>query len=91
MKPYDWDESKNIKLKAERLVGFEDILTAINEGRTLANIEHPNKLRYGSQKILVVEINNYAYLVPYTEDDEKIFLKTIYPSRRFTKKYLTKN
>jgi len=88
MKPYDWDEAKNIKLKAERLVSFEDVLTAIDDGRILANIEHPNKIRYGNQKMYVLKIEDYAYLVPYVEDNEKIFLKTIIPSRRATKKYL---
>jgi hypothetical protein len=88
MKPYDWDEAKNIKLKAERLVSFEDVLTAIDDGRILANIEHPNKIRYGDQKIYILKIEDYAYLVPYVEDNEKIFLKTIIPSRRATKKYL---
>lgn len=88
MKPYDWSDLKNSKLKAERLVSFEDVLTAIDEGKVLDRIEHPNKLRYGNQKVLVVEIDDYAYLVPYVEDDTKIFLKTIIPSRRATKKYL---
>jgi hypothetical protein len=88
VKPYDWSSSKNAKLKAERSVSFEDILIAIDEDRILAIIEHPNKLRYGHQKIYVINIRDYAYLVPYVEDNEKIFLKTIIPSRRATKKYL---
>lgn len=88
MKPYDWNEAKNIKLKAERLVSFEDILTAIDDGRILANIEHPNKSRYGNQKMYIIKIEDYVYLVPYVEDDEKVFLKTIIPSRRATRKYL---
>ena len=88
MKPYDWSEEKNIKLKAERSIGFEDILTAIDEGKILADIDHPLKLRYPGQKVFIVECDGYAYVVPYAEDDKKIFLKTIYPSRRMTKKYL---
>ncbi len=88
MKPYDWNEAKNIKLKSERSVSFEDILAAIDEERVLETIEHPNKLRFGHQKMYVVRILTYVYLVPFVEDDEKIFLKTIIPSRRATKKYL---
>jgi hypothetical protein len=88
VKPYDWSETKNVKLKAERLVSFEDVLTAIDDGRILANIEHPNKSRYGNQKMYIIKIEDYAYLVPHVEDGEKIFLKTIIPSRRATRKYL---
>jgi len=51
-------------------------------------LEHPNKIKYGNQKIFVIEYNNYAYLVPFVEDEQKIFLKTIIPSRKATKKYL---
>lgn len=90
MKPYDWSDLKNTQLKAERLVSFEEVVAAIDDNKTLSNEKHPNRLRYGNQKMLIVEINKYAYLVPYVEDDEKIFLKTIIPSRRATKKYLNK-
>ena len=88
MKPYDWNEAKNIKLKSERSVSFEDILAAIDEKRVLETIEHPNKLPYGHQKMYVVRIEEYVYLVPYVEDDTKIFLKTTIPSRKATRKYL---
>lgn len=88
MKQYCWDEEKNIKLKAEREIGFEDVVNAIFEDRTLDDIDHPNKKRYPDQKILIIEIEDYAYLIPYVEDEEKIFFKTIIPSRKMTKKYL---
>lgn len=88
MKPYDWSEAKNSKLKTERGVSFEDVLTALDEGLLLDTITHPNKLRYNNQKVYVVKIEDYIYLVPYVEDDEKIFLKTIIPSRKATRKYL---
>ena len=88
MKPYDWNQLKNQKLKAERLISFEDILTAIDEGKVLANIKHHNDAKYRNQKVLVVNVDDYAYLVPYIEDEEKIFLKTTIPSRRATRKYL---
>ncbi len=88
MKYIDWDELKNAVLKVERDVCFEDVITAIDEGRLLANVQHSNKKRYPNQKLYVVEISNYVYLVPYVEDDEKVFLKTIIPSRKATKIYL---
>ncbi len=54
----------------------------------LDTIEHPNKKKYQNQRIFIVEINDYAYLVPFVEDERIIFLKTIIPSRKMTKKYL---
>lgn len=91
MKYIDWDELKNLKLKEEREIGFEDVLTSIDEFGILDEVRHPNRHRYPNQKILIVNINSYAYLVPYVEDEEKIFLKTIIPSRKATKKYIDKD
>ena len=85
MKFVEWDERKNEKLKRERDICFEEILLAIIEQRILAVVEHPNKKRYGHQKVLIVKINHYAYLVPYVENENAIFLKTIIPSRKATK------
>lgn len=90
MKYFDWDGQKNAKLKIERDICFEDVLMAIENGNILDIIEHPNKKRYPNQKIFIIDINNYAYLVPFTEDEEKVFLKTIIPSRKATKKYVIK-
>ncbi len=90
VKYFDWNEIKNTYLKTERGIGFEDIQAAIEEGKILADINHPLKLRYPKQKVFIVEFDGYAYVVPYIEDDVKIFFKTIYPSRRMTKKYLSK-
>lgn len=90
MKYFDWDEEKNAKLKEEREVGFEDVVDAIEDNRVLDRIDHPNKEHYPNQKIMIVKINDYAYLVPFVEDEEKIFFKTIIPSRKMTKKYLIK-
>jgi uncharacterized DUF497 family protein len=84
-----WDEDKNNWLKKERKISFEDIELAILEGRVIDILEHPNKEKYPNQKLLIVEIENYAYVVPYVEDEKgNIFLKTIFPSRKYTKKYL---
>lgn len=88
MKYYDWDEDKNRLLKEERDISFEEVLTAITEKQILEILIHPNQNRYPNQKIFVINISNYAYLVPFEEDDEKIFLKTIIPSRKATKKYI---
>ena len=88
MKHLDWNEGKNLLLKELREVSFDDVQIAIETGRVLDDIENPNKKRYSNQRILVVEIERYAYYVPYVEDEDKIFLKTIFPSRRATKKYL---
>ena len=88
MKYFDWDEEKNAKLKEEREVSFEEVVDAVEGNRVLDRIGHPNKKRYPNQKIMIVKINDYAYLVPFVEDEEKIFFKTVIPSRKMTKKYL---
>ena len=90
MKYIDWDELKNAKLKKERSICFEDVQAAIEEGRVFDNIQHGNAKRYPYQQILIIRIGNYAYLVPYVEDTDKVFLKTIIPSRKATKQYLNK-
>ncbi len=90
MKYFDWNPSKNEALKQERDIGFEDILVAIDSGQLLDVVEHPNKKLYPNQKMFIVEVLGYAYLVPFVEDDEKIFLKTIIPNREATKEYLIK-
>jgi len=88
VKYFDWDEEKNKILIKERGVSFEEIKVAVEDGRKLGTYDHPNQKRYPGQKIMVVEIDNYAYSVPYIRDGDKIFLKTIIPSRKATKKYL---
>lgn len=88
MKNYDWDEEKNAKLKKERGVCFEDVVTAIDEGNLLAVLDHHKQDKYPNQKIYVIKIEDYVYLVPFVEDREQHFLKTVYASRKMTKKYL---
>ncbi|MBI2613931.1 MAG: BrnT family toxin [Candidatus Levybacteria bacterium] len=90
MKYFDWDKEKNQKLKKERDVSFEDVINAINAERVLHRGNHPSQKKYPGQKIIVVEIKDYAYVVPFVEDKEKIFFKTIIPNRKATKKYLRK-
>jgi len=88
VKVFDWDEEKNVLLKKLRGITFEDVQTAVENGKALDDFIHPNRKRYPNQRILVVEIENYAYYVPYVEEEDKLFLKTIFPSRKATKKYL---
>ncbi len=88
MKIYDWSREKNRTLKTERGISFEEIVFHIENGDELEVYPHPNQKQYSNQMISVVAINGYAYLVPYVESDDCIFLKTIIPSRKATKKYI---
>ncbi len=87
MKPLKWNEEKNTKLKEIRGLGFEEVARLIKKGKIVDITNHENK-RYKHQHIYVINIQGYIYLVPFVEDEEKIFLKTIIPSRKATKKYL---
>jgi len=84
----NWNEEKNIILKNERNIGFEIVAEKIRNGEIIDDIFHPNSDKYSNQRIFVIDIENYIYLVPYIENENEIFLKTIYPSRKFTKIYL---
>jgi hypothetical protein len=88
MTQYDWSPEKNAVLKRERGLTFEDIVYHIDRGGLLDTIEHPNQGRYPGQKIFIVNVEGYACLVPFIEQDNLIFLKTIIPSRKMTKLYL---
>ena len=88
MKYIDWNEEKNNFLKKERNISFEDIEFAISNGGLIETREHPNQEKYPGQKLFFININNYIYTVPFVEDENKIFLKTVYPDRIATKKYL---
>ncbi len=88
MKYHSWNNDKNEKLKKERNISFEDVVYYIEHGKLLAILKHKNQNKYSGQKIYVLEINNYAYLVPFVETENEIFLKTIIPNRKATKKYL---
>ena len=79
---YKWDNQKNEKLKAERGVGFERVVMHIERGDVLDLFDHPNQENYPNQQIIVVEINEYAYIVPFVESSKGEFLKTIIPSRK---------
>jgi len=88
MKPFRWDSEKNEALKADRGVSFEIVVVAIGAGGLLDILTHPNQEKYPRQRILVVTADNYAYLVPFVEDEDCFCLKTIIPSRKATRDYL---
>ena len=88
MKPIHWNLAKSLILANARGVSFEAIVVAIESGGLLDILEHPNKIQYPHQRILVVRYKGYVYLVPYVEEDAHLFLKTIIPSRKATKQYL---
>lgn len=88
MKTINWNVGKNQQLLAERGVSFEDVVFYIQQGDILDVVEHPNREKYPNQRIYVIGIDSYVYLVPYVENDEEIFLKTIIPSRKATKLYM---
>ena len=85
---FAWNEEKNEQLKIQRGISFEEIQEAIAKGNVLDILPHPNQNKYPGQKIFIVEVNRYAFVVPFAEDNERVFLKTIYPSRTATKKYI---
>jgi hypothetical protein len=86
MSKFKWNVEKNLQLKnnPQRAVCFEDIVSAIENGGLLDDIEHQNSRKYPHQRIYIVLYNDYIYSVPYVRDEENIFLKTIYPSRKLT-------
>jgi hypothetical protein len=90
MKPLRWSPEKNETLRSERGVCFESIVVAIESGGLLDIVAHPNQTRYAKQRVLVVACANYVHLVPFVEEADCYFLKTIIPSRKATKDYLKK-
>jgi uncharacterized DUF497 family protein len=88
MKYFSWNIEKNKQLKQERGVSFEEVVFHIERGQLLDIVEHPNQEKYAGQRILIVDMNDYVYLVPFVEDEQEVFLKTIIPSRKATREYL---
>lgn len=78
-----FDKEKNKKLLKERGVSFEMIIEKMADKKIIFDFKHPNSSKYPNQRIMVVEINNYTYCVPYLQTQNEIVLKTIYPDRRF--------
>ncbi len=87
---YEFSSEKNQLLIKERAISFEDIVAALSNGKLLDIIDHQNTVKYPKQKIYIIDINGYVYLVPFVRKDKQtVFLKTIFPSRKLTKKYLS--
>jgi acyl-CoA thioesterase len=87
-KPFHWNVDKNNQLQRERQINFQTAILAIISDKLLDVIDHPNQEKYPNQRIFIVEINHYVYLVPFVENDQEFFLKTVIPSRKMTKQYL---
>jgi len=87
---FNWNEEKNTLLKQARDISFEEIVLCILEGRVIKVMDHPNRKKYSNQKLYLISYKNYIYVVPFTmnEKENEIFLKTIYPSREYTKRFL---
>ena len=79
---------KNLSLQRERGVCFEEVVVCLINNKVLDTIKHSNKEKYPNQRIFIIDIEDYVYLVPFVEDEKIIFLKTIIPSRKMTRKYL---
>ncbi len=71
-----------------RGISFEEVVFHVHNGDLLARLDHPNRAKYAHQQVFVVRVDNYVYMVPFVEDEEKYFLKTIIPSRKLTEQYL---
>lgn len=86
-KKFKWDDEKNRRLKSEKGISFDEIVWHIGAGKVLDVYEHPNQVKYKAQRVFVINVNDYAWLVPFVESDDILFLKTIIPSRKVTKQY----
>ena len=88
MKLFRWSHKKNEQLKAERNISFEEIVLAIEADGLLDILRHSNPGKYPNQRVFVVAVEQYAYLVPFVEEADYYFLKTVIPSRKATRNYL---
>lgn len=88
MEFFYWNLEKNALLKKERGICFEDMVLRVNTGHVLAVVDHPKKEKYPNQMIMIVNVDGYAYMVPFVPHEKGFLLKTIIPSRKYTKKYI---
>ncbi len=88
MSHFAWNSEKNAQLIRERGISFERVIYHIERNEILDVIKHPNSSKYPGQRMFILDIGNYAYLIPFVEADSEVFLKTIIPSRKATRKYL---
>ena len=87
IKSFEWNEAKNKLLKETRGVCFEDVILSLESGNLLDVVPHFNFEKYPNQKLFIILIGDYTYYVPFVEDDIKVFLKNIIPSRKYHKQY----
>ncbi len=85
---FKWNAEKNEILARERGITFEEIVQKIESGAKVIETDHPNKKKYPNQRIMIIDVEGYAYLVPCVINENEYFLKTIIPSRKATKTYL---
>lgn len=88
MKPFRWNPEKNEALRVARGISFESIVVSVESGGLLDILAHPNQAKYPRQRVLVVACDNYAYLIPFVEEEGHFSLKTVIPSRKATRNYL---
>ena len=84
---FNWDEEKNKILKKTRNISFEQVIIDIENGNILDVLENPNK-EYKNQLMIIINHNNYAFAIPAVKRENEYFLKTIFPSRKYTRKYI---
>ena len=88
MRTFKWNTEKNEVLAKDRGITFEEIVEIIVSGAKVIEVDHPNKKKYPNQRILIVDVSGYPYMVPFVKDGNEYFLKKIIPSRKATKKHL---
>lgn len=88
MPQFDFSPEKNHQLISERGISFEEVISALDNGGLLDIVDHYQE-KYAKQRLYIINIDDYVYVVPFVRKDEQtVFLKTIFPSRKLTKKYL---
>ncbi len=90
IKPFEWNDDKNKLLKDQRGICFEDVILSLESGKLLDVVPHPNLEKYPNQRLFILLIQEYTYYIPFVEDETKIFLKNIIPSRKYHKTYKDK-
>ena len=87
-KTFRWNTEKSAELKRIRGISFDEVTFHIAHGGLLDILEHPNQQKYPGQRLFIVQVGEYAYVVPFVETETEYFLKTIIPSRKATQKYV---
>jgi uncharacterized DUF497 family protein len=88
VKYFAWNAEKNEQLKSERGISFEEVVFQIENGDLLDEVDHPNLEKCPNQRMYVVQMVEHAFLVPFVQTGDELFLKTIIPNRKATKLYI---